>query len=80
MRTFNLFVVFLGAFAFGSAEEIYSGITNRNVLRNIDLNSQLARHTVSIEILNSGDKTVSFFHLAIESDKEEHLAFFGGNR
>jgi hypothetical protein len=68
---FTLFVCISCVFA----ESIYTGITNQNVERNIDLSSQLATHTLNITLANTGSQSASHIFLAVPKHSESHLSF-----
>jgi len=55
--------------------QINDKIINRKVDRTIDLNSQLARHTLKITMVNQGSKPVSEFHLTFQDKLASHLSF-----
>ncbi len=57
-----------------TSEEIYDGLVNTNVERNIDLTSQIAKYAITITLTNKGSKSVSNFHIALTEEKAQHLS------
>eukprot|EP01123_Difflugia_compressa_P013545 TRINITY_DN633_c0_g1_i1.p1 TRINITY_DN633_c0_g1~~TRINITY_DN633_c0_g1_i1.p1 ORF type:complete len:621 (-),score=144.06 TRINITY_DN633_c0_g1_i1:86-1948(-) len=56
------------------SREVYTGLVNKQVTRTIDLSSQLARHTVELNIENTGSKSTQHLYLAIKTDFAQKLA------
>jgi len=50
-------------------------LVNKKVDRNINLNSQQAKHALSIQLQNTGSSAVNEFELAFRKDQAEHLAY-----
>jgi hypothetical protein len=65
----SLFVCFV------LASSVSGKLTIRNVDRVIDLTTQLARHTVSISLLNGGAEPVREFEYAVQNSLAGKLAF-----
>jgi hypothetical protein len=76
MKTFVILLITISCLglAFG---EVYSGLQNKKVERVVDLTSQFARHTLQIDVENTGSKTTSEYYVAIQDSLGKHLAYLG---
>lgn len=54
---------------------IYNGIVNKKVERTIDLTSQFAKHTVTIDIENTGSQSANEYFLAIQKNLHSKLSY-----
>jgi len=72
MQYSALIASFFAILAFTCAQD---DITFKNVNRNIDLNSQFAKHTVSITVENTGSKSASSFVFGVEQNLADHASF-----
>lgn len=78
MKTLRACLLFLGVSLLLSTAfslEILEGIVLKDVQRNIDLSTQIARHNVKITVANEGDKSVTEFYLAFINEHAANLAF-----
>ena len=78
MAVRNLVLLILLVFVeFCYSVSINDKIVINNVARTLDLTSQLARVTLDITLQNTGSSSVNNFHLAVDPEDSNHLAFAG---
>lgn len=70
--SFRFLLLFIFAFSVSLAKE---GIKNVNVERKIDLTTQFARQTLTLEVKNEGSSQVKNYQLAFHEKNAQHLAF-----
>jgi len=67
-------IVLIFAIVQFASANIYDGLVNKRIDRTIDLTSQIARHTLEIEVTNSGSKAANEYFLTIQAPLARHLA------
>lgn len=72
--TINLLVLLL--FVVGSLGNIYQGIKNENVERNVDLSTQFVKENIQITIKNVGKEESSKYILSLREKEANHLSYF----
>jgi len=74
MKFSMIFVIFTFLFASALCQNSYGNFVNTNVNRNIDLTSQLAKHTVTLTIQNNDNSAASSFYLTIPNNLASKLS------
>ena len=72
MKLFLLSLLFVSCFAGSHIKD--AGMTHTSVKRVIDLTTHIARHTISITVLNSGPNDAHIYQIAIPRNQSDRLA------
>ena len=85
MTRIILFLLLITLSVVFAANNVYNGIVIDDVQRSIDASKpNVVRQSITIKVVNSGEKSAEFFHLALPKEfGRNHLAYLkvtqGGN-
>lgn len=69
---------FLAGFSLcSSVETVNTGIRNKNIVRSVDISTQLVKVSYSITVENAGNNGIRTYLFAIEPEIESDLSYIG---